>query len=122
MFLPEVTNSLLPTTLAPVVSPTSCLIEPRYSTLSDITASGRGGAGGSAVADSAVVIMSATALAIAMRIAADRRFETLIPTPKPFGAQANRTLGPRRRFSGGAVKVETRGQNYLKVVHLIPQS
>src|SRR4051795_12571986 len=43
MFLPEVTNSRLPTTLAPVVSPTSCLSEPRYSTLLDITASGSGG-------------------------------------------------------------------------------
>ena len=45
MFLPLVTNSRLPMTLAPVVRPTSCLSEPRYSTLSDITASGRGGAG-----------------------------------------------------------------------------
>src|SRR3954452_25584174 len=43
MFLPEVTNSRSPTTLAPVVRPTSCLSEPRYSTLPDITASGSGG-------------------------------------------------------------------------------
>src|SRR3954466_4896653 len=43
MFLPDVTNIRSPTTLAPVVSPTSCLIEPRYSTLGDITASGSGG-------------------------------------------------------------------------------
>src|SRR2546430_10215263 len=41
MFLPDVTNIRSPTTFAPVVSPTSCLIEPRYSTLGDITASGR---------------------------------------------------------------------------------
>src|SRR6185369_5064261 len=40
MFLPEVTNIRSPITFAPVVSPTSCWIEPRYSTLSDITASG----------------------------------------------------------------------------------
>src|SRR4051794_16527497 len=40
MFLPLVTKSRLPTTLAPVVSPTSCLIDPRYSTLSDDTQSG----------------------------------------------------------------------------------
>src|SRR4051812_24481954 len=40
MFLPLVTNSRSPTTLAPVVIPTSCLIEPRYSTLSDDTQSG----------------------------------------------------------------------------------
>src|SRR3954463_14496925 len=45
MFLPEVTNRRLPTTFAPVVRPTSCLIEPRYSTLLDITASGSGGTG-----------------------------------------------------------------------------
>src|SRR3954447_2092608 len=45
MFLPEVTNSRLPTTFAPVVIPTSCLIEPRYSTLLDITASPSGGTG-----------------------------------------------------------------------------
>src|SRR4051794_32445702 len=53
MFLPDVTNSRLPMTFAPVVSPMSCLIEPRYSTLSDITASGRAGAGGSADAGAA---------------------------------------------------------------------
>src|SRR3954463_2067933 len=53
MFLPEVPNILLPMTLAPVVSPTSCLIEPRYSTFLDITASGRAGAGGSADAGAA---------------------------------------------------------------------
>ena len=41
MFLPDVTYIRSPTTLAPVVSPTSCLIEPRYSTFVDITASGR---------------------------------------------------------------------------------
>src|SRR5215208_6235421 len=40
MFLPEVTNMRSPTTLAPAVRPMSCLIEPRYSTLSDMTASG----------------------------------------------------------------------------------
>src|SRR3954453_6382036 len=40
MFLPLVTNSRSPTTLAPVVIPTSCLIEPRYSTLSEDTQSG----------------------------------------------------------------------------------
>src|SRR3954469_5450754 len=40
MFLPLVTKSRLPTTCAPVVSPTSCLIEPRYWTLSDDTQSG----------------------------------------------------------------------------------
>src|SRR5690348_11830863 len=40
MFLPLVTNRRLPTTFAPVVSPTSCLIEPRYSTLSDDAQSG----------------------------------------------------------------------------------
>src|SRR5689334_16108829 len=40
MFLPLVTKRRLPTTLAPVVSPTSCLIEPMYSTLSDDTQSG----------------------------------------------------------------------------------
>src|SRR4051794_11994431 len=40
MFLPDVTNSRSPTTLAPVVSPMSCLIEPRYSTLSEDTQSG----------------------------------------------------------------------------------
>src|SRR3954470_4484685 len=43
MFLPDVTNIRSPTTFAPVVSPTSCLMEPRYSTLGDITASGSGG-------------------------------------------------------------------------------
>src|SRR5215211_2168349 len=43
MFLPEVTNIRLPAILAPVVMPTSCLIEPRYSTLSDMTASPAGG-------------------------------------------------------------------------------
>src|SRR5690349_11489228 len=40
MFLPEVTNIRSPTTFAPVVSPTSCWIDPRYSTFGDITASG----------------------------------------------------------------------------------
>src|SRR3954447_26149276 len=40
MFLPLVTYSRSPITLAPVVRPTSCLIEPRYSTLSDDTQSG----------------------------------------------------------------------------------
>src|SRR5919197_3389596 len=44
MFLPDVTKSRSSTTFAPVVSPTSCLIEPRDSTLSDITASGSAGA------------------------------------------------------------------------------
>ena len=44
MFLPDVTNIRSPTILAPVVRPTSCLIEPRYSTLGDITASGSGAA------------------------------------------------------------------------------
>src|SRR5512132_2832654 len=39
MFLPEVTNRRSPTTFAPVVRPTSCWIEPRYSTFFDITAS-----------------------------------------------------------------------------------
>src|SRR4051794_25118321 len=39
-FLPEVTNIRSPTIFAPVVSPMSCLIEPRYSTFGDITASG----------------------------------------------------------------------------------
>src|SRR3954465_4391736 len=50
MFLPEVTYRRLPMTLAPVVMPMSCLIEPRYSTLEDITASPSGGSGGSAMA------------------------------------------------------------------------
>src|SRR5919202_1682938 len=40
MFLPDVTNIRSPTIFAPVVSPTSCWIEPRYSTFGDITASG----------------------------------------------------------------------------------
>src|SRR3954469_10542894 len=40
MFLPLVTNSRSPTTLAPVVIPTSCLIDLRYSTLSEETQSG----------------------------------------------------------------------------------
>src|SRR3954449_10754660 len=53
MFLPDVTNSRSPTTFAPAVSPTSCLIEPRYSTLGDITASGSAGAAGSAAAGAA---------------------------------------------------------------------
>src|SRR6476620_10051409 len=44
MFLPEVTNIRSPTIFAPVVRPTSCLIEPRYSTLGDMTASGSVGA------------------------------------------------------------------------------
>src|SRR3954453_15779752 len=44
MFLPEVTNIRSPTILAPVVRPTSCLIEPRYSTFGDMTASGSAGA------------------------------------------------------------------------------
>ena len=44
MFLPEVTNIRSPTTFAPVVRPTSCWIEPRYSTFGDITASGSGAA------------------------------------------------------------------------------
>src|SRR3954447_3198587 len=39
MFLPEVTNSRSPITFAPVVRPTSCWIEPRYSPFFDITAS-----------------------------------------------------------------------------------
>src|SRR3954447_21849397 len=44
MFFPEVTNIRSPTILAPVVRPTSCLIEPRYSTFGDMTASGSAGA------------------------------------------------------------------------------
>src|SRR5215216_5565680 len=40
MFLPLVTYNRSPTTFAPVVRPMSCLIEPRYSTLSDETQSG----------------------------------------------------------------------------------
>src|SRR5215210_6400603 len=43
MFLPDVTNIRSPMILVPVVIPTSSLIEPRYSTLSDITASPAGG-------------------------------------------------------------------------------
>src|SRR3954452_14913919 len=43
MFLPEVTNIRSPTTFAPVVSPTSCLSDPRYSTFGDMTASPTGG-------------------------------------------------------------------------------
>src|SRR3954447_595513 len=39
MFFPEVTNRRSPITFAPVVRPTSCWIEPRYSTFFDITAS-----------------------------------------------------------------------------------
>src|SRR5215218_7019954 len=48
MFLPEVTNMRSPTTFAPAVRPTSCLIEPRYSTLSDMTASGSAADAGAA--------------------------------------------------------------------------
>src|SRR3954470_20984499 len=40
MFLPLVTQRRLSTTFAPVVRPMSCLIDPRYSTLSDATQSG----------------------------------------------------------------------------------
>src|SRR5215217_5168943 len=40
MFLPDVTNIRSPITFAPVVKPTSCWIDPRYSTFGDITASG----------------------------------------------------------------------------------
>src|SRR3954470_21027446 len=39
MFLPLVTQRRLSTTFAPVVRPMSCLIDPRYSTLSDATQS-----------------------------------------------------------------------------------
>src|SRR3954465_272288 len=58
MFLPDVTNSRSPTTFAPAVRPTSCLIEPRYSTFGDITASARAGAAGSAAAGTAVTSAS----------------------------------------------------------------
>src|ERR1044072_3378191 len=44
VFLPAVTNIRSPTIFAPVVRPTSCLIEPRYSTFGDMTASGSAGA------------------------------------------------------------------------------
>src|SRR4051794_26556029 len=40
MFLPLVTNRRSPTTLAPVVRPASCLMDPRDSTLSGETQSG----------------------------------------------------------------------------------
>src|SRR3954471_23773729 len=50
MFLPDATNIRSPTPLAPVVRPTSCWIEPRYSTLPDITASGGGDAADAGVA------------------------------------------------------------------------
>src|SRR3954451_8472549 len=50
MFLPDVTNIRSPMTFAPVVRPTSCLIDPSYSTLSDITASGNWAAAGAAAA------------------------------------------------------------------------
>src|SRR3954447_12013210 len=67
MFFPEVTNSRLPTTFAPVVIPTSCLIEPRYSTLLDITASGSGGTGDWARAGAGRA-RHATASAVARRV------------------------------------------------------
>src|SRR5919198_4315204 len=52
MFLPDVTNIRSPMTLAPVVRPTSCWIEPRYSTFGDMTASGGGDAAEAVVATS----------------------------------------------------------------------
>src|SRR5215211_806337 len=67
MFLPDVTNSRSPTTLAPAVRPTSCLIEPRYSTFGDITASGSAGAACSAAAGTAVASASMEVIRTARR-------------------------------------------------------
>src|SRR5690349_16956555 len=99
MFLPDVTKSRSPTTFAPVVSPTSCLIEPRYSTFADMTASGSGGAGGSAVADTAPTISSATPQAMAARTAAETPFEKTKPTsPNPLRATLTEWDGANPRF------------------------
>src|SRR4051794_33194185 len=64
MFLPEVTNIRSPTILAPVVRPTSCLIEPRYSTLGDMTASGGAAAAGAAAMSRTSVVRRAARVRI----------------------------------------------------------
>src|SRR3954471_5064893 len=100
-------------TLAPVVSPMSCLIEPRYSTLSDITASGRAGAGGSADAGAATA-RSMSEVAKAARSAGIGR----APTPasaKPcalssFGrmaATAHADDAPTARFDVGPMRSDS---------------
>src|SRR5215217_852607 len=91
MFLPDVTNIRSPTIFAPVVSPTSCLIEPRYSTLSDITASGRVAAEAGAHAHT-----SASTASRAARESGRRDIVMRVPT-QPAGQTCDvriRRLGP----------------------------
>src|SRR5690348_4799765 len=102
MFFAEVTNIRSPTILAPVVMPTSCLIEPRYSTLGDITASGRGGVTGSAAAPDAA--LAAAAVAASRATTTGRR--TRMPLERACApvlavtCRAVSVTGPRRRREG----------------------
>src|SRR3954465_11599181 len=93
MFLPEVTYRRLPMTLAPVVMPMSCLIEPRYSTLEDITASPSGGSGGSATA------VAGVARHTEVRRSARR---TLMPATTHRKSVSCARLRDRRRLRGRA--------------------
>src|SRR3954454_16202216 len=78
-------------TLAPVVRPMSCLIEPRYSTLEDITASPSGGSGGSATAVAGVARHT---------VVRRRGGRTLMPATTPRKSVSCARLRARRRLRG----------------------
>src|SRR5689334_19331921 len=99
MFLPDVTNIRSPTIFAPVVSPTSCWIDPRYSTFGDITASGGAADAGGARYSTESVASSRAArrdLILQDRNAERRRIlRSLTPAWDRSGTDA--ALTPRQR-------------------------
>src|SRR4051794_38711350 len=96
MFFPEVTNIRSPTILVPVVSPTSCLIDPRYSTLGDITASGSGGT---------LLAEAGTAAAARLRAASEAAVRARIHAGTQRAAESCAS-GDARARRGGAIRAE----------------